>query len=163
MTKPRNYHTRPILPEEVVNVEPYYYGDTLIGEEIEFSGTDRKGKEYRRRQFEPRLSFSEILELFDGMPVGEKLHLRTSAPGIEEALVRLGFNLKDLKSRIGDGELADYIIDDLRCTTRSELFKTDVGAYNLLRQRKELQEDLLPVLRAGRHPSKKKKKKPGRI
>ena len=158
MIKQRKYHVTTPRAEKMVNEEPYYYSDKLIGESREYSGQDRNGKTYTRTEFVARITFPEILDLFDDMPVSEKLHLRNSAPGIEQALLCLGFTLGDLRCRIGDGELADYVLDVLRCKTRSQLFYADIGAYNLVKDRKHLKNTLLPTVRPGPKHRKKKGK-----
>jgi hypothetical protein len=157
----RKYDVRSTKKEQILSSEPCYYRGTLIGEEKQIVGVDSDGNTYKRIFFEPRLGFPELLELFDDMPVGERLHLRTSAPYVEKAFDCLGLNGTNLRLRIGDGELADYITDVLKCKTRSDLFRTDAIAYDLLKQRRHLKEELLPSLkpRTGRKPSKKKKKR----
>jgi len=118
--------------EEGVSVR-HFYGDDLIAEDVVVVGEDIKGRTYTRTEFRVRVGGARLADILEEeMPMRTKLHLEDNHPGVVKAMIFLGFNEGDY---IGEGELMEYVLNELGCRSMAELRKKDLRAYELVQNK----------------------------
>lgn len=102
-----------------------HVGDTLV------SGNDG------RRYFESSLLEIELFDLVRDMPIRDRIHMKSSAYGVFQALSYLGHDPEDC---VSDEDLGIYVLG-LGCKNLSQLNRKDKAAWRLIKKR-ELAEEI---------------------
>jgi len=125
----------------------YFCGETLLAEDVSFLVEDTKGGTFTRTEFQVRVSGAQLVDLIEEMPVGTKLHLEANLPGVLKTVDFLGLNERNY---IGEGELMNYVLNELGCGSMDELLTKDRRAYELAKNIPDVQEAFDGVLKESR-------------